>query len=144
MSSEALPPSQFAWQAHPARERLGRAVVGVAVVILLAGIAGVLMESSGFGILALLILVLALNRFFFPSHFSIDAEGITASYPLRRLRKRWADLRRFVVDANGGYLSARARGSRFDAFGGMHVLFGEQRQTVIEQIRGRLTDGGPS
>ena len=40
-----------------------------------------------------------------------DADGITARYPLRSQRCRWADVRRFMADAHGGYLSTRSRRS---------------------------------
>jgi len=84
------------------------------------------------------LLILALNRFFLPSRFSVDHEGITANHPLRSRRLRWTDVRRFVHDGRGGYLSTMARPSRLDAWRGMHILFGDQRQGVIDQIHGRL------
>ncbi len=83
----------------------------------------------------MLVLVLALNRFFFVSRFSIDGEGITARYPLKRMSLQWKNLRRFAHDARGGYLSTRAVRSRMDAYSGMHVMFGDCRETVISLIQ---------
>ncbi len=90
------------------------------------------------------VLVFALNRFFFRSRFEIDADGITARFPLRKQRVRWADTRRFVVDDNGGFLSSRVKRSRLDAWQGLHVLFGRQREPVIESIRAHLAGGDGS
>ena len=90
---------------------------------------------------ALLVLVTALNRFYFRSRFQIDPEGITARYPLRSQRCRWADVRRFMVDAHGGYLATRSKRSWLDAYRGLHILFGRQRPAVIEQIRAHLPKG---
>jgi len=124
----------YQWKAHPARQR-GR-MCCIAIAILLAVAAAVFLSFgalwSGF---SLLILVVALNRFFLPSTFVIDAQGITARYPLRHQRLNWNELRRFVLDRNGGYLSRRSRPSRLDAHAGMHVLFGSDRSRAIEQIR---------
>ncbi|MHC5002381.1 MAG: PH domain-containing protein [Planctomycetota bacterium] len=132
------------WRAHPAGERVGRALVAGAVVAGLAGLSAVLMQSVWWAALAIAVLVLALNRFFLPSRFAIDEEGITARYPLRRVRYRWSDLRRFVLDENGGYLSTRARASWMDAYRGMHVLFGNDRDAVVAGIRGHMPQGdGP-
>jgi len=90
------------------------------------------------GVVAMLVLLVALNRFFFPSRFEIDDEGITAHYLLSSQRLEWAGLRRFLHDENGGYLSTRARRSRLDAWKGMHILFGDERDRVISLIRERL------
>ena len=102
------------------------------------------MQNPWWGVLGAGIMLAALNRFFFPSHFEIDGEGITAEYPLRRLRLSWKDLRRFCHDRHGGYLSTRARRSWLDGYRGMHVLFGARRDAVIEQIRAHLPEGGGS
>jgi hypothetical protein len=136
----------FAWHAHPAKERRNGAIAAIAIIL---GIAAAAWLSFGiaWGIAAAIILVLALNRFFFPSRFEIDEDGITARYPLRKQRFRWTELRRFVHDEHGGYLSRRAQRSGLDAYSGMHVLFGQQRQGVIERIRQHVHpagDGGRS
>jgi len=128
------PREEYSWQAHPARERAGHAAAATFVVVVLGLLSGALMQSSWWGVLAVALMAAALNRFFFPSRFTIDDEGITARYPLRSRRLRWADLRRFVHDDEGGYLSTRARPSRLDAWRGMHLLFGRRREDVVPRI----------
>ncbi|MHC5024030.1 MAG: hypothetical protein ACYTGG_08970 [Planctomycetota bacterium] len=137
---------EFSWRAHPARERGARTVAAVVIiaaasggVVLAAGVPG---WSVTLAVVAASVLVLATNRFFFPSRFTIDREGITARYPLRTMHRRWSDLRRFVHDRDGGYLSTRARASRLDGYQGMHILFGDQREAVIDRIRRLLREGG--
>ena len=78
----------FSWFAHPARERGGRAALGVVLILVIAGLVANLMNTIFWGVLAIVILVVATNRFFFRSRFSIDDEGITASYPLGKQRVR--------------------------------------------------------
>ncbi|MDY7110180.1 MAG: hypothetical protein SYC29_16235 [Planctomycetota bacterium] len=131
----------FSWQAHPLRERAGRAVAGVLVVAALAVVAGQLMQSAWWSMFTIAFLLLALNRFFFPSRFVIDAEGITASYPVRRLRLRWDELRRFAHGRSAAFLSTRARPSWWDGRRGMLVLFGAEREAVIDRIRAHLPEG---
>ncbi len=125
----------YSWSAHPARERRGSAIISILVIAGLAYAAGRCGQHPGWSLLALLALVLALNRFFFPSHFTIDQGGITARYPLRRSRVEWRQLRRFVHDTRGGYLSTHATPSRLDPYRGLHLLFGNRRAGVIERIR---------
>lgn len=80
------------------------------------------------------VLVIALNRFFFRSTFTIDGDGIQAEYPLGKKQLAWRDLRTFRHDEHGAYLSSRSRVGLFDTRG-MHVLLGPQPQTVIAAIR---------
>ena len=116
--------TDFTWQAHPARERK-QAAIGAAMIV--AGVclaAWIFTHSLVWAGLAGVVLVAALNRFYFPSRFVINAEGITARYLLRTQQIRWDDIRRFVQDNRGGYISTRAKRSWLDAYRGMHILFG--------------------
>ncbi len=134
--------TEFTWKAHPARERRGPAVAAAGTILALGAAASLFMQSVGWGILAVCVLALALNRFFLPSRFTIDGEGITAQYPLRRQRFRWADLRRVASDAHGAYLGTRVRRSWLDAYRGVHVLFGDQGETVMRHIRRHIAPQG--
>ncbi len=129
--------SPFIWRAHPAAERRGAAFAASLLVLAVAAAVGL-----GFGpawaTLSVVVLVASLSRFFFPSRFSIDADGITARFPLGTKRLRWDEARRFVVDDRGGFLSTRARRSWLDAYRGVHVLFGRSRGQVVDLIRSRL------
>jgi hypothetical protein len=131
---------EFSWYAHPLREHAIRGVIGMTIIAGFALFAAILMNSVVWGVLAAGVMVLLLNRFFFPSRFSIDEEGITAWYPLRRARFRWAELRQFVHDRHAGFLSTRAASSRLGARG-MHILFGDQRESVIARIERRVAEG---
>jgi hypothetical protein len=132
------PNQVFAWRAHPARERRAQAAGALGVIVGFCGLVYLAFGSAGWAAVSLAVLLGSLSRFFFPSRFEIDAEGITARYPLRTMRRRWIELRRFVHDRNGGFLSTRARSSRMDAFQGMHILFGAKRDEVIAMINGLL------
>ena len=97
--------------------------------------------SPGWAIFGIVALVVALNRFFFPSRFKLDTEGITARFPLRTQRLGWADVRRFVVDEHGAYLSTRQARSRLDGYRGLHLLLGRNRSNVLDHIRAHLSEG---
>ena len=132
------PDAAFTWHAHPAGERAGPAVLGLVIVAALAAAVWAAVHSIAWTVVSAIVLVAALNRFYFRSRFEVDSTGITARYPLRTQRLRWNDTRRFVVDDHGGYLSSRSKRSRLDAWQGMHILFGLQRAAVIERIEAHL------
>ena len=123
------------WRVHPARERIGAACLAVGVMAAFAWLAVDWMQNLWWGLFAGLFLFAMLNRFFLPSRFVIDAEGITARYPWRSIRFRFQDVRRFLHDARGGYLSTRRRGSILDSFQGIHLFFNGNRDHVVARIR---------
>ena len=139
MTDETMSP--FSWRAHPAKERLAYTIGALIVILAFAALAYLAFGNPAWAGLSIVVLVLALNRFFFPSRYTIDEEGITANYPLRKVRLLWKDLKRFVHDQHGGYLSTRARASRLDAYQGMHILFDDQRDRIIECIDRLLARG---
>lgn len=131
----------ISWSAHPARQRPSAAAFA-GIVILAAAAAAWLSFGPAWALLALVLLIASLNRFFLPSRFEIDAEGITARHPLARQTLRWAEVRRFVHDRHGAYLSRRSAASRLDAFQGMHLVFGADRQEIMRAIRERIAMAG--
>ena len=134
----AHPAVEFSWRAHPAVERVGPAVLGGVGVLGLAGSVYAFSGSPAWGVFALLVLTMALNRFYFPSRYDIDREGISARSLLGTKRLRWEEVQRFVTDRHGGYLSPRRARSWLDPWRGMHLLFGGQREAAVQRIRARL------
>jgi hypothetical protein len=135
------PEPVFAWQAHPAREHAGRAAAGLAVVAALAFGSVAVMGAAWWGLVAVAILLAALNRFYFPSRFVVDEEGITARHALGSRRLRWAEVRRFAHDDEGGLLTTRAGDSWLTAHRGVSVLFGSHREAVLARLRALLPEG---
>jgi len=146
---DAAAPVEYAWRVHPARTNMQRTVLGAAVIVVVgAAVAGLsIVEGVAapvaivLGLVACAVLVLALHKFFFPSRFEIDREGITARHFLSSRRMEWKDARRFLHDADGGYLSMRARRNALDAWQGMHLIFSEDRDRAIEEIQSRVHHG---
>jgi len=132
---------EFTWRAHPARERFAVAVAALMLVLAFSIAIFISFNSYAWAGLSLLVLLAALNRFFFPSRFHINSQGITARYLLKTQRLAWKEIRRFILDNHGGYLSTRAIPSRLDPYRGMHILFGPHREAVIKRIRARLAQG---
>jgi Zn-dependent protease len=131
------------WAAHPARERPWATVAAIAAILALGAAAGLFAGHWLWAVLAAALLAASLNRFFLLSRFSIDGDGITARFPLKRQRLLWRDVRRFVQDERGGHLSTRAVPTRLDAFTGMHILFGQHRAAVTGQIRDCIRVSSP-
>ena len=136
-------PEPFTWRAHPARQRPAAAVFAAGVIAAMVA-ACALVANAWWAALAVVLLVVPLKGFFFPSRFTIDQRGVTARYLLRTRRYAWSEIRRFCHDRHGVYLSTRSQPSRLDAYRGMHLLFGSSREEVLRRIRARLAGGGES
>ncbi len=134
--------ADFTWRAHPARERPVATLVA-ALIIAAVGVGSALMGGAWWwGLVAATLLVLSLHRFFFPSTFTIAADGIEASFFFGSQRYQWKDIRRFYHDKHGAFLSTRSKPSWLDAYRGMHLLFGTAREEVLRRIRQRLEATG--
>ncbi len=130
----------LSWTAHPARQRPEQASLAIGLIVVFSIAVLLSTGSVAWACFSAGLLVLTLNRFFLPSRYVIDGESITARYPLRSMTMRWSELRRFHVDEYGGYLSNRPERSRLDAYRGIHLLFDEQRERVINEITRRLPE----
>ncbi|MEE9167423.1 MAG: hypothetical protein V3U24_08200 [Candidatus Neomarinimicrobiota bacterium] len=132
----------FIWSVHPARERVGAAVGASGAILVMAFLIYFSFQNVLWSCLACVVMLLALNRFYFPSRFIINNEGITARYLFATQRYRWREVRRFLNDDRGAYLSSRVRPSRLDVYRGMNILFGRHREAVVETIRKQLRESG--
>jgi len=98
------------------------------------------MEFWAWGLFAAVLMIGLLSRFFFPSDYQVDDEGVAARHGLTQQRLRWGDIRRFTHGARGGYLSTRSRPSALDGFRGVHLLFNGNGPAVVDRIQSRLAD----
>ncbi len=154
--SQTAPPT-FAWQAFPAGQRRGRAALALLAIIAVGGMVYGLLRYGGIGqasggltasqcllwaVLSAAVLFLSLHRFFFPSHYEIDGEGITYRHLLGRQRYRWEQFHRFLVDERGGFLATTPYRPRLRPLQGVHVLFDGAREEAVRLIRQHLGQGG--
>lgn len=124
----------FSWQAHPARQKHAKTIIAIVVISAIAILVYLSSNTLLWSAFSALVLIIALQRFFFPSRFEIDSKGITARYFIGKKRFDWQIIRRFNYDENGGYLSTRKIPTRLDAYRGMHLYFSEDRAEIIKRI----------
>ena len=143
----AEPIEAHCWVAWPAAERKGRTIVLIVVILVLAAMVSFVGGDWVWGFTGGVLLVLSLNRWFLPSTFRVTAERLEVGYPLTRRSIVWNDVRRVSLDSRGGWISRRARASRFDVRSGMDLYWGRQPErniaAVIEAVRGAEASGVP-
>jgi hypothetical protein len=127
------------WRVHPARERLLATAFSLLVVAAACWATVEAMDNPWWAALAAGFFLITLHRFFLPSEFRIDADGVTTKSAFASAKLRWSDVRRFQHDSRGGLLSSRRRPSVLDAFQGVHLVFRGNAEEVVQRIKSRMS-----
>ncbi len=137
MSTDHLPCLPYQWTAHPVRDRPVRGVCAALLTVLTGVLVGLVVADPMIGPIAaggaMIFLLISLNRFFLPTHYRIDEQGVAAQFPLGKRRLLWQEIRRFPHDQLGGYVSAREQGGAFDSQG-ISLLYEGHAEAVIGLI----------
>jgi hypothetical protein len=131
------------WRVHPARERPPATVLALLVIAAATWLTVEAMDSPWWALLAAGFFLVTLHRFFLPSEFRIDADGVSARSAFTSAKFRWTDIRRFQHDHRGAFLSTRRRPSFLDAFQGMHLQFRGNADEVVRRFEARIRKPEP-
>lgn len=93
------------WRVQPLVERPARGLLALAAIAALAVATALAAAEATWGLLAALILAVALCRAFLPSRYAIDRGGIVVDHPLRQRRVPWGRIERIAFDASGALLT---------------------------------------
>jgi hypothetical protein len=129
---------EVAWRVWPARER------PLAALVLLAGavVLGILVERGTqdrvLGIAAPLFVLASLSSFLLPTEYRLTRDAVTVR-SLGVVRSRpWSEMRRFEQDRSGVFLSPFEKRSWLDAYRGVRLDPGGNRDQVVAFVQARL------
>ena len=131
-------PGELTWTAWPARERpLAAGVLVVAAVVL-----GMLVEKGTgdrfLGVAAPAFVLASLSSFLLPTSYRLTKESVEVrSLGVVRARP-WTEMRRITVDRTGVFLSPFERRSWLEAYRGVRLLFGGNRDQVVAFVEARI------
>ena len=138
---ESSPPETgpaLEWTVHPVKRR---PLVSLAVsifVILVAVCVYTWMESHWFTILALLIMLGSLAKFYFPTHYRLTDRSVTVKTTTQTLVKEWKLYRSCYPDKKGILLSPFVQPSRLENFRGLYIMFEGNNDAVTAFVRERI------
>ena len=145
--------SKAGWTAWPAAESPGRTSVLLVAIMALAGLCGMIGGDFLWAVTGAALMMLGLNRWFLPTTFEVDGDGILVGDPLRRRTVAWKDARRLVIDPGGGWLSTSRGGRRSssgldlywgrDAVGNRALLRSFARRAVASGVALEVTETRP-
>jgi hypothetical protein len=122
------------WTAWPAAERPLRTVILLIFIAALSVLAGMIGGDVLWAATGAALLLATLNRWFLPTSYRFDDDDFEAGFPLRRRSIRWKDVRRVVIDPDGGWLSARRVESRLRAGAGLDLYWGREPEQAMDML----------
>ena len=110
------------WTSHPLKEEPPQKSISLIFIITgVSIIAHLSFDSSIFAFLSCALLTTAMSRYFLPTQYQIDSQGLTISHFGTRRQHPWTNFRRAVRHPNGIFLSPFTHPHRLDAFRGHFV-----------------------
>ena len=129
---------ELTWTAWPARERPLAAIVLVGAAIVLGVLVGKGTKDPWLPVLTPVLVIGSLVSFLFPTVYKLTRDSVEVrSFGVVRVRP-WAEMRRATVDRTGVFLSPFERRSWLEAYRGVRLLFGGNRDQVVAFVEARL------
>lgn len=131
------------WTCHPVK-RKPLVSAAVTVFIVVVGITIYSMTDSNlFTVLGLVILLMSLAKFYFPTKFKLSDRGITIKTTTQSVFKEWKIYRSCYPDKKGILLSPFVDQSRLENFRGLYVMFEGNADEVTSFVRVRIKRAHP-
>ncbi|MEN6371034.1 MAG: hypothetical protein ABFD64_03390 [Armatimonadota bacterium] len=122
------------WQVHLAKEQPRKLMVVIAAIIAMTALSCVWFRSPIAVIVTVLVLVGALSDFLLPMTFVITTKHVSAYTLAGKRMMAWEDVRKCYIDESGVKISPLPKASRLEAYRGVYLRFGDNREEVIAAV----------
>lgn len=122
------------WTVHLARTHPAKAAVSVALVCAAAAL-GCIVAGPFVGVIVAAALFASLADFLLPVRYVISREKASVKMIGKSSEIRWLDVKRCYLDESGVKLSPLDRVSRLEAFRGVYLRFGDNKEDVVEAVK---------
>lgn len=126
------------WVTHPMKRKPVRATLVTVFILVCGGLVYYMTGWAWFAVLGVLILFGSLAKFYFPTRYTLDEEGVTVKTTTQTLKKPWSMYRSSYRDKNGVLLSPFVEPSRLENFRGLYLIFDNNGDDVTSFIARRL------
>jgi hypothetical protein len=128
-------PVVFSWRTHRLRERPAMLLAVVPCLLLTAFAGSSVLGSPLAGLLAAGLVAASISDYLFPVRYELRRSGASAVCLFSRQEISWERVRTVWLAEDGVKLSPLARRSRLEAFRGVFLRFGSDREAVLEAVR---------
>lgn len=126
------------WKIHPVKRKPWLSALTTLVVLMFTFMVYVSTQSTFFCILSLIVLFASLAKFYMPTGYTLTEKEVIVKTTTQTLKKEWSLYRSCWPDKNGILLSPFVAQSRLENFRGLYLIFGENREEVIEFVKERI------
>jgi hypothetical protein len=136
------PVPALTWTVWPARERPLAGAILVASSVVLGILVRRATGDAVLGIAAPVFILGSLTSYLFPTEYRLTEESIEVrSLGVTRSRP-WTEMRRMTVDRTGVFLSPFEKRNWLEAYRGLRLLYGGNRDQVVSFANARLERRG--
>lgn len=123
------------WKVHPLVDQGAKAVLLVLIVVAVLVLVRMTEPELMWTVLSGVVLIVSLARYFFPTTYILDERGITIRFLGIEQHRPWTQFRSHYVGRTGVLLSPFGKPHRLESFRGHYMLFGDNREEVVEFVR---------
>lgn len=128
----------YSWTCNPSDIHPVKRVFAWGCVVLFGG--SIIMSNVLLGVALTIVLIASIATFLFPSRFTIDDSGVTASYPLRKKFYEWSQIRRLKMFQHSAYMFKRKKPSNLDGWTGLTLFFNSDRDEIVKRLNHFLSE----
>ena len=125
----------LAWKVHLLREQPGKLLPIIPVAVLTLFLSRVFFGNLTVGLVALGLVAASLADYLFPIRYELDSVGASARTLTSLTRIEWGRVRKCYLDDRGIKLSPLSRQTRLEAYRGVYLRFGRQRDEIIRAVK---------
>ncbi|MBU1625898.1 hypothetical protein KKB18_00860 [bacterium] len=129
----------LSWRVHPFRESFKISVIVIAIIAFICSIVYISFGGIFWVVLSFVFLFVSLSSFFFPTTFFLDEKEVKVKRVFSTIKRSWDRFKGFYWDKNGVQLTPFTYPSRLDAYRGLFLKFGNNKDEVINFIKKHLS-----
>jgi hypothetical protein len=135
------PKSKIRWTSWPLRDEPRRKTALLFGFVLLT-VAISTLTGLVYGVLAVVLLFIALGPYLLPSRIEVSETGVKKFFFLFNRNRPWSVYKRFVAQKDGVFLGTFPHPSRLDSFRGDFLRFtpATDREAVMTLVRANIPD----
>ena len=123
---------ELKWRAHPFRDEAPRSYAVAAALLALCAVMNLAFGGWLWTFLAACLLFGSLARWFLPTEYRLDSDGVEVRFLGRRVRRAWSSFRNLYPHSVGLHLSPFDRPSGLDPFRGLFLRYGDGVGPAVE------------
>lgn len=130
--------SPMEWSSHLISQNPAKGAILMVITVLVCALMWVMFEHWLYAVIAAVVLFLSTMKYYFPVRYRLDGDGVRRWYLGFEKFRPWSDFRNIYVHDDGVFLAPFEKPSRLDAFRGLYVTYGRNKDEVVAYARRKL------